>query len=258
MHSDSWHGLTQRGDAHIDGEPHLMFALSAPTFDNMPPFQLKRVDSTVIAMIKKRNEATRDRLESTFALAPDGTVEAVLGEQQRSLDFLRTGESMKPFDLPTEWLQNSLSLRQTQGPLVPQVAATAGISRPLPQATCTLSRAKRRVSKPRSSPTPILPAVGDIVFFNAAAAPFVLGEVIQIAGSPLTGTVKIHWYGPVSSEVRSEAGRSTVAAYVRARFSKDFLRVEGKRATTPDVGDEPMPGIIACCERLTTTSSIPV
>ncbi|CAN0277964.1 unnamed protein product, partial [Ectocarpus sp. 12 AP-2014] len=80
MHSDSWHGLTQRGDAHIDGEPHLMFALSAPTFDNMPPFQLKRVDSTVIAMIKKRNEATRDRLESTFALAPDGTVEAVLGE----------------------------------------------------------------------------------------------------------------------------------------------------------------------------------
>ena len=68
MHSDAWLGLTATGGAHVDATPHTIFRFGAPGFENMPPFELKTVDPTVIALIEKRHIATRPRLENAFAL----------------------------------------------------------------------------------------------------------------------------------------------------------------------------------------------
>lgn len=68
MHSDAWLGLTATGGAQVDANPHRLFRFAAPTFDNVPPFELKTVDPTVIALIEKRYIATRPRLEAAYGL----------------------------------------------------------------------------------------------------------------------------------------------------------------------------------------------
>lgn len=63
MHSDAWLGLTATVEAHIDVEPHKLFSFDAPTFEKMPPFELKTVDTTtVITLIEKRYLLIRPRL----------------------------------------------------------------------------------------------------------------------------------------------------------------------------------------------------
>ena len=188
--------------------------------------------------------------------AADGVLEAVLAEQQGSLELLRTGGTEKPWDLPTAWLANSSAAVQAPPPPLP--ACGAGPATPATRISTRTERLIRQVRKTHSAPS----QPPDIVFFNANAAPFVLGEVLSVDTRGKPGKVTVHWYGPISKEVcnkevRTTAGSTPVVEYAASRFSPDFLRKNGKKALTPDAGVEALTGIIACCKRLTKTKNIP-
>ena len=194
-----------------------------------------------------------------FIAAPHGVVEALLEEQRASLELLRSGGTIKNFDLPMGLLDSPLP----PTPAAHSSVATAdGDPDPLPlllsDASASVNREARNTACPGSHQKP---RVGDIAFFNADEAPFVLGEVLSIDASASPTNINIHWYGPINSKVRAEAARTSVAAYAASRFSADFIltgnRVNNRKGRKPDVSDEPMTGVIACCQKLTGTGRIP-
>ncbi|CAB1104041.1 unnamed protein product [Ectocarpus sp. CCAP 1310/34] len=206
MHSDAWLGLTATGGAQVDANPHRLFRFAAPTFDNVPPFELKTVDPTVIALIEKRYIATRPRLEAAYALAPDGVVDALLAEQSDSLKLLRSGGTINNFDLPMEWLHTAIP----PAPLPPSAGATAdGVDNTPSRANGVSEPSKRKALNPVRPTSLTPPSVGDIAFFKAEEAPFVLGEVLSIAADASPVNVNMHWYGPINNTVlgRERAAR---------------------------------------------------
>ncbi|CAB1114205.1 unnamed protein product [Ectocarpus sp. CCAP 1310/34] len=254
MHSDAWLGLTATGGAQVDANPHRLFRFAAPTFDIVPPFELKTVDPTVIAPIEKRYIATRPRLEAAYALAPDGVVDALLAEQSDSLKLLRSGGTINNFDLPMEWLHTAIP----PAPLPPSAGATAdGVDNTPSRANGVSGPSKRKALNPVRPTSLTPPSVGDIACFKAEEAPFVLGEVLSIAADASPVNVDIHWYGPINNTVRAGAGSATIEDYAVARFSKDFILTSGAKRRTHDASDEPIPRIIACCSSLTSTGNIP-
>ncbi|CAB1097926.1 unnamed protein product [Ectocarpus sp. CCAP 1310/34] len=230
MHSDAWLGLTATGGARVDAIPYRLFRFAAPSFDNVLPFnllpcKLKTADPTVIALIEKRYIATRPRLEAAYAL-----------------------------DLPMERLHTSIP----PATWPPSTGATAdGVGNPPSRVNGVSEPSKRKAPNPVRPTSLAPPSVGDIAFFNAEEAPFVLGEVLSIAADASPVNVNIHWYGPIKNTVRAGAGSATVEDYAVARFSKDFIQTSGAKRRTPDASDEAIKRIIVCCSSLTSTGNIP-
>ncbi|CAB1103844.1 unnamed protein product [Ectocarpus sp. CCAP 1310/34] len=167
MHSDAWLGLTATGGAQVDDNPHRLFRFAAPTFDNVPPFELKTVDPTVIALIEKRYIATRPRLEAAYALAPDGVVDALLAEQSDSLKLLRSGGTINNFDLPMEWLHTAIP----PAPLPPSAGATAdGVDNTHSRANRVSEPSKRKALTPVRPTSLTPPSVGDIAFLQGGGS----------------------------------------------------------------------------------------
>lgn len=163
-----------------------------------------------------------------------------MDEKMRSPDSLRTGGSMKPFDLPTQGLGVSLPSAQAQVPPAPPVAAGAGLSQPY--------RHKRaRGCRPLANrwsenlglhpPTPPLPSA-TWSSSTPRAPPSSWERRLYPVRRPLI-TWKRHnllvVWSPLKPE-RSGLGwhaQSCGSIFVRVRrFSKDFLREEGERNST--------------------------
>ncbi|CAN0392031.1 unnamed protein product [Ectocarpus sp. 12 AP-2014] len=217
MPSDAWLGLTATGGAQVDANPHRLFRFAAPTSDNVPPLRLKTVDPTVIALVEKRYIATQPRLEAAYALSPDGVVDALLAVQSDSLKLLRSGGTIKYFDLPMEWLHTWIP----PAPLSPSSGATAdGVGNPPSRVNGVSEPSTLRA--PNLVPTTLLapPSVGNIAFFNVEEAPFVLGEVRSIAADASPVNVNIHWYGPINNTVWAGAG--SASRLCRGAFQQGF------------------------------------
>ncbi|CAB1102103.1 unnamed protein product [Ectocarpus sp. CCAP 1310/34] len=161
----------------------------------------------------------------TFSAAPDGVVDALLAEQSDSLKLLRSGGTINNFDLPTEWLHTAIP----PAPLPPSAGATAdGVDNTPSRANGVSEPSKRKALNPVRPTSLTPPSVGDIAFFKAEEAPFVLGEVLSIAADASPVNVNIHWYGPINNTGGS--GQRDCRGLCRGAFQQGFHPNERREA----------------------------